>query len=50
MVFESDTVENDCPMQENYKIFKDLIHTDCWFIFLVLLFVQEILKKKKKKL
>ena len=22
-VFESDTVKNDCPMQENYEIFKD---------------------------
>ena len=26
-IFESDTVESDCSMQENYEIFKDLIHT-----------------------
>ena len=26
-IFESDTVKSDCPMQENYKIFKDLIQT-----------------------
>ena len=25
--FESDTVKSDCPMQENYEIFKDLIQT-----------------------
>ena len=26
-IFESDTVKKDCPMQENYEIFKDLIQT-----------------------
>ena len=26
-IFESDTVKSDCPMQENYEIFKDLIQT-----------------------
>ena len=26
-IFESNTVKSDCPMQENYKIFKDLIQT-----------------------
>ena len=26
-IFESDTVESDCPVQENDKIFKDLIQT-----------------------
>ena len=26
-VFESDTVKNDCPMQEDDGIFKDLIQT-----------------------
>ena len=26
-IFESDTVNSDCPMQENYEIFKDLIQT-----------------------
>ena len=25
-IFESDTVKSDCPMQENYEIFKELIH------------------------
>ena len=24
-IFESDTIKSDCPMQENYKIHKDLI-------------------------
>ena len=24
-IFESDTVKSDCPMQENYEIFKDLL-------------------------
>ena len=24
-IFESDTVTSDCPMQENYEIFKNLI-------------------------
>ena len=37
-IFESDTVKSDCPMQENYVIFKK-INTDCWFTLLVLLFV-----------
>ena len=27
MYFESDTVKCDCPMQENYEIFKDFIQT-----------------------
>ena len=27
MNFERDTVKSDCPMQENYEIFKDLIQT-----------------------
>ena len=26
-IFESDTVKSDCPLQENYEIFKDLIKT-----------------------
>ena len=26
-IFESDTVKSDCPIQENYEIFKDLIQT-----------------------
>ena len=26
-IFETDTVKSDCPMQENYEIFKDLIQT-----------------------
>ena len=26
-IFESDTVKRDCPMQENYEIFKDVIQT-----------------------
>ena len=26
-IIESDTVKSDCPMQENYEIFKDLIQT-----------------------
>ena len=26
-IFESDTVKSDCPMQENYEIFKDLKQT-----------------------
>ena len=26
-IFESDTVKSDCPLQENYEIFKDLIQT-----------------------
>ena len=26
-IFESETVKSDCPMQENYDIFKDLIQT-----------------------
>ena len=26
-IFETDTVEKDCPMQKNYAIFKDLIQT-----------------------
>ena len=26
-IFEGDTVKSDCPMQENYEIFKDLIQT-----------------------
>ena len=26
-MYESDTVKSDCPMQENYEIFKDLIQT-----------------------
>ena len=26
-IFESDTVKSDCPMQENYEIFKDLTQT-----------------------
>ena len=26
-ISESDTVKTDCPMQENYEIFKDLIQT-----------------------
>ena len=34
-------------MQENYEIFKDLIQT-VGFTLLALLFVLEILKKKKK--
>ena len=32
-IFESDTVKSDCPMQENYETFKDLIQT--WFTLLV---------------
>ena len=28
-IFEGDTVKSDCPMQENYEIFKDLIQTAC---------------------
>ena len=38
--FESDTVKSDCPMQENYEIFKYLIQTvgllylfNCLFCF-----------------
>ena len=27
MFFENDTVKSDCPMQESYEIFKDLIQT-----------------------
>ena len=27
MNFENDTVKSDCPMQENYEVFKDLIQT-----------------------
>ena len=26
-IFENDTVKSDCPMQESYEIFKDLIQT-----------------------
>ena len=26
-IFENATVKGDCPMQENYEIFKDLIQT-----------------------
>ena len=26
-IFENDAVKSDCPMQENYDIFKDLIKT-----------------------
>ena len=26
-ISESETVKNDCPMQENYEIFKDLMLT-----------------------
>ena len=26
-IFESDTVKSDCPMQENYEIFKDFSQT-----------------------
>ena len=46
-IFESATVKSDCPMQENYKIFKDLIQT-VGLLLLVLLFVLEILKKENK--
>ena len=41
-IFESDTVKSDCPMQENYEIFKDLIQTVGLITLLVLLFVLEI--------
>ena len=41
-IFESYTVKSDCPMQENYEIFKDLEQT------VALLFVLEILKKALK--
>ena len=27
MFFENDTVKSDCPMQENYEIFEDLLQT-----------------------
>ena len=43
-IFENDTVKSDCPMQENYEIFKDLIQS------VGLLFVLEILKKKALKM
>ena len=26
-IFQSATVKSECPMQENYEIFKDLIQT-----------------------
>ena len=26
-IFENDIVKSDCPMQENFEIFKDLIQT-----------------------
>ena len=26
-IFENDTIKSNCPMQENYEIFKDLIQT-----------------------
>ena len=44
-IFENDTVKSDCPMQENFEIFKDF-NTDCLLTLLVLLFVLEILRKK----
>ena len=44
-IFESDTVNSDCPMEENYERF----NKDRRFTLLVLLYVLEILKKKKKK-
>ena len=47
-IFESDTVKSDCPMQENFEIFKDLIQT-VGLLILVQLFVLEILKNKNKK-
>ena len=25
--FESDTIKSDCPVQENYEVFKDLLQT-----------------------
>ena len=52
-MFEIDTVKSDCPMQENYEIFKDLIQT---VIYILLVYFTsftvcsgDIKKKKKKK-
>ena len=45
--FESDTVKSDCPMQESYEIFKDIIQT-VGSTLLVLLFVLDIKKKALK--
>ena len=42
-IFESDTVKSNCPMQENYEIFKGLIQT-------VGLFTVNVLKLRTLKI
>ena len=48
-IFENDTVKSDCPMQESYDIFKDIIQTVGVYLLVLLFFFMEILKKEKEK-
>ena len=48
-IFESDPVKSECPMQENYEIFKDFKQTVGLLYYVVLHFVLEILKKQTQK-
>ena len=45
-IFESDTVKSDCPMPENYEIFKDLIQT-VGLLYLSITVCSGVIKKKK---
>ena len=48
-IFENDTVKSDCPMQENYEIFKDIIQTVGVYFTSFYCFFMEILKKSSEK-
>ena len=48
-IFESDTVKSDCPMQENYELFKNLIESLLVYFTSLIVCSGDIKKKKKKK-
>ena len=49
-IFENDTVKSDCPMQENYEIFKDLIQTVGLLYYSLTVCSGDIKKKKALKM
>ena len=46
-IFESDTVKSDCPMQENYELFKDLIQSMLVYFTSLIVCSGDIKQKKK---